>query len=87
MAIQSAWRAHLVKSLWQYGIDQWIAQNEYIYCKTKEEQVERKIWKSINKSKHYIEQIYSGSKEWAGIYSLCLSKTARAVTGQETKMG
>ena len=25
MAIQAAWRAHLVKSLWQYSIDQWIA--------------------------------------------------------------
>ena len=35
MAIQAAWRAQLEKSLWQFGIDQWIAQNEYIYGKTK----------------------------------------------------
>ena len=42
IAIQAAWSAHLVKSLWQYRIDQWIAQNEYIYGKTKEEQVEKK---------------------------------------------
>ena len=25
IAIQASWSAHLVKSLWQYGIDQWIA--------------------------------------------------------------
>ena len=25
IAIQAAWSAHLVKSLWQYRIDQWIA--------------------------------------------------------------
>ena len=42
IAIQAAWSAHLVKSLWQYGIHQWIARNEYIYGKTKEEQVEKK---------------------------------------------
>jgi hypothetical protein len=42
MAIQAAWSANLVKSLLQYGIDQWIAQNEYIYGKTKEKQVEKK---------------------------------------------
>ena len=48
IAIQAAWSAHLVKSLWQYGIDQWIAQNEYIYGKTKEEQVEKKT-QEINK--------------------------------------
>ena len=42
IAIQAAWSAHLVQSLWQYGIDQWIAQNEYIYGKIKEEQVEKK---------------------------------------------
>jgi hypothetical protein len=46
--IQAAWSAHLVKSLWQYGIDQWIARNEYIYGKTKEEQVEKKS-QEINK--------------------------------------
>ena len=48
IAIQAAWSAHLVKSLWQYGIDQWIARNEYIYGKTKEEQVEKKT-QEINK--------------------------------------
>ena len=42
MAIQASWSAQLVKSLWQYGIDQWIARNKYIYGKTKEEQVEKK---------------------------------------------
>ena len=37
-----------MKSLWQYGIDQWIARNEYIYGKTKEEQVAKKT-QEINK--------------------------------------
>ena len=27
--------------MWQYGIDQWIGRNEYIYGKTKEEQQEK----------------------------------------------
>ena len=27
--------------MWQYGIDQWIGQNEHIYGKTKEEQHEK----------------------------------------------
>ena len=27
--------------MWQYGIDQWIGRNEYIYRKTKEEQQEK----------------------------------------------
>ena len=31
----------LVKSMWQYGIDQWIGCNKYIYGKTKEEQQEK----------------------------------------------
>ena len=37
-----------MKSLSQYGIDQWIARNEYIYGKTKEEQVVKKTLE-INK--------------------------------------
>jgi hypothetical protein len=28
--------------MWQYGIDQWIGHNKYIYGKTKEEQQEKK---------------------------------------------
>ena len=32
----------LVKSIWQYGIDQWIGHNEYRYGKTKEEQHKKK---------------------------------------------
>ena len=38
-----------MKTLWQYGINQWIAQNEYIYDKNKEEQVEKKTWEINNK--------------------------------------
>ena len=36
------WMSSLVKSIWQYGIDQWIGRNEYLYGKTKEEQHEKK---------------------------------------------
>ena len=32
----------MVKSIWQYGIDQWIVCNEHIYGNTKEEQHEKK---------------------------------------------
>ena len=59
IAIQAAWSAHLVKSLWQYGIDQWIDQNEFIYGKTKEEQVEKKT-QEINKqikAKHKADKL------------------------------
>jgi hypothetical protein len=48
IAIQASRSAHLVKSLSQYGIDQWIARKEYIYGKTKENQVEKKT-QEINK--------------------------------------
>ena len=33
--------------MWQYGIDQWIGWNEFIYGKTKEERLE-KITKEVN---------------------------------------
>ena len=55
MAIQAAWRAHLEKSLCQFNIDQWTAQNEYIYGKTKEEQVEMKTLE-INKQIQAIDR-------------------------------
>jgi hypothetical protein len=38
MDIHARWMSSLVNSMWQYGIDQWIGNNEYIYGKTKEEQ-------------------------------------------------
>ena len=38
--IHARWMSGLVKSMWQYVIDQWICCNEYIYGKTKEEQQE-----------------------------------------------
>ena len=42
MDTHTRWMSSLVKSMWQYGIDQWIGHNEYIYGKTKEEQHEKK---------------------------------------------
>jgi hypothetical protein len=35
------WMPSLVKSVWQYGIDQWIGHNEYIYGRSKKEQHEK----------------------------------------------
>ena len=40
--IHARWMSGMVKSMRQYGIDQWIGHNEYIYGKTKEEQHEKK---------------------------------------------
>ena len=39
--IYASWISVLVKSMWQYGIDQWIGCNKYINGKTKEEQQEK----------------------------------------------
>ena len=32
------WSSNLVRGMWQYGIDQWIGRNEFLYGKTKEDQ-------------------------------------------------
>ena len=42
MDLHARWMSGMVKSMRQYGIDQWIGHNEYIYGKTKEEQHEKK---------------------------------------------
>ena len=42
MDTHARWMSSLVKSMWQYGIDQWIGRNEYLYGKTKEEQHKKK---------------------------------------------
>jgi hypothetical protein len=86
--IQAAWSAHLVKSLWQYGIEQLIARNKYIYGKTKEEQVEKKT-KEINKQ---IKVMHRADKFRVRgtnrhLFNLSLKKMAGTIIGQETKMG
>ena len=42
MDTHARWMSSLVKSMWQYGIDQWIGRSEYLYGKTKEEQHKKK---------------------------------------------
>ena len=42
MDTHARWMSSLVKSMWQYGIDQWIGRNEYVYGKTKEDQLQKK---------------------------------------------
>ena len=46
----------LVNSMWQYGIDQWIGCNEYIYGKTKEEQQEKEN-QEVNAQVRQIHQL------------------------------
>ena len=36
------WSSNLVRGMWQYGIDQWIGQNEFLYGKTREDQLAKK---------------------------------------------
>ena len=45
--LQDSWTSTLVSGMWQYGIDQWIGRNEFIYGKTKEERLE-KITKEVD---------------------------------------
>ena len=45
--LQDSWTSTLVSGMWQYGIDQWIGWNEFIYGKTKEERLE-KITKEVD---------------------------------------
>jgi hypothetical protein len=57
--IQARWMSSLVNSMWQYGIDQLIGRNEYIYGKSKEEQQEKKN-KEIHaqvKQIHHLDRI------------------------------
>jgi hypothetical protein len=49
------WMSSQVKSMWQYGIDQWIGYNEYIYGKSKEEQHEKKN-EEINEQVRWLHQ-------------------------------
>ena len=76
MAIQAAWRAHLVKSLWQYSIDQWIAQNEYICGKTKEEQAEKRLEQSLERIQKWVECVTIAYEAWVAL------KVTQASTSQ-----
>ena len=37
--LHAVWTLNLVSGIWQYGIDQWVGQNEFLYGKTKEERL------------------------------------------------
>ena len=37
--LHAVWTSNLVSGMWQYGIDQWVGQNEFLYGKTKEERL------------------------------------------------
>jgi hypothetical protein len=40
--LHAVWTLNLVSGMWQYGIDQWVGQNELLYGKTKEERLAKK---------------------------------------------
>jgi hypothetical protein len=40
--LHAVWTSNLVSGMWQYGIDQWVGQNEFLYGKTKEERLAKK---------------------------------------------
>ena len=40
--LHAVWTSNLVSGMWQYGIDQWVGWNEYLYGKTKEEKIAKK---------------------------------------------
>ena len=49
--LHAVWTSNLVSGMWQYGIDQWVGQNEFLYGKTKEEkqtkttqEVDSQVW-------------------------------------------
>ena len=37
--LHTVWTSNLVSGMWQYGIDQWVGRNEFLYGKTKEERL------------------------------------------------
>jgi hypothetical protein len=37
--LYAVWTSNLVSGMWQYGIDQWVGRNEFLYGKTKEERL------------------------------------------------
>jgi hypothetical protein len=37
--LHAVWNSNLVSGMWQYGIDQWVGRNEFLYGKTKEERL------------------------------------------------
>ena len=43
LTTHSMWSSNLVQGMWQYGVDQWIGRNEFLYEKTKEDQLAKKI--------------------------------------------
>jgi hypothetical protein len=40
--LHAVWTLNLVSGMWQYGIDQWVGWNEFLYGKTKEERLTKK---------------------------------------------
>jgi hypothetical protein len=40
--LHAVWTLNLVSGMWQYGIDQWVGWNEFLYGKTKEERLAKK---------------------------------------------
>ena len=51
-ALHAVWTLNLVSGMWQYGIDQWVGQNEYLYGKTKEGRLAKKTQEVDSQIRH-----------------------------------
>ena len=46
------WTLNLDSGMWQYGIDQWVGQNEFLYGKTKDEKLAKKTQEVDSEIRH-----------------------------------
>ena len=50
--LHAVWTSNLVSGMWQYGIDQWVGQNEFLYGKTKDEKLAKKTQEVDSEIRH-----------------------------------
>ena len=50
--LHAVWTSNLVSGMWQYGIDQWVGWNEFLYGKTKEERLTKKTKEVDSQIRH-----------------------------------
>ena len=50
--LHAVWTSKLVSGMWQYGIDQWMGQNEFLFGKTKEERLTKKTQEVDSQIQH-----------------------------------
>jgi hypothetical protein len=50
--LHAVWTSNLVVGMWQYGIEQWVGQNEFLYGKTKDERLTKKTQEVDSQIRH-----------------------------------